>query len=63
MSISSLFDCALQAVLRDLPSHEDDLRYLPLGVKTSLARVMAKRGLLTDKNIRLVSFPLPRAII
>ena len=54
-AISSLFECALQAVLKDLPIHEKELHYLPAGVKTSLARVMAKRGLLTDRNIRLVS--------
>lgn len=58
MAISSLYDCALQAVMRDLSVHEVEFPYLPSGVKTSLARVMAKRGLLTDKNIRLVHFPL-----
>lgn len=54
MSISSLFDCALQAVLRDLSLHENEFPYLPGVVKTSLARVMAKRGVLTDKNVKLV---------
>ena len=53
--VSSLFDCALQAVLKDLPLHEDEFPYLPSSVKTSLAHVMAKRGVLTDKNIKLVS--------
>lgn len=53
-AISSLFDCALQAVLRDLPLYEGEFPYLPSEVKTSLALIMAKRGLLTDKNIRLV---------
>ncbi len=54
-NISTLFESSLQAVLRDLPFHEKELPYLPVVVKTSLARVMAKRGMLTDKNIRLVS--------
>lgn len=61
-SISSLFDCALQAVLRDLSVLEDEFPYLPSGVKTSLARVMAKRGALTDKNIKLVWVYIKRAI-
>lgn len=54
-AISSLFDIALQAVLRHLPIYEHEFIYLPAAVKTSLARVMAKRGLLTDQNIRLVA--------
>lgn len=57
-AISSLYDSALQAVLRDLSAHVAEFPYLPSGVKTSLARVMAKRGALTDKNIKLVSWSL-----
>lgn len=53
--VSSLFDCALQVVLKDLTLHEDEFPYLPSAVKTRLAHVMAKRGMLTDRNIRLVS--------
>ena len=55
--ISSLFECAMQAVLRDISVHEKALRYLPAGVKTSLAHIMAKRGLLTDSNCKLVLNP------
>jgi hypothetical protein len=54
LEISSLYDCALQAVLKDLSVYEGEFPYLPSGVKTSLARAMAKRGILTDRNIRLV---------
>ena len=52
--ISSLFELAMQVVLRNLSIFEKGLRYLPAGVKTSLAHVMAKRGLLTDTNCTLV---------
>ena len=55
MAVSSLFEMALQAVMRDFHHHERDLRYLPSLVKTRVARVMAKRGLLTEGNMGLVS--------
>ena len=55
MAVSSLFDSALQAVMRDLPSYEPQLSYLPGAVKARLARVMARRGLLCDRNIMTVS--------
>jgi len=52
--LSSLFELAMQVVLRNLSLFEKGFRYLPVGVKTSLAHVMAKRGLLTDMNCMLV---------
>ena len=55
MAVSSLFDSALQAVMRELPSYEPQLSYLPGAVKAKLARVMARRGLLCDRNIMTVS--------
>ena len=55
MAVSSLFDSALQAVMRELPSYEPELSYLPGAVKARLARVMARRGLLCDRNIMTVS--------
>ena len=61
MSVSSLFDTALQAVMRDFHHHESALRYLPSGVKCRVAGVMAKRGLMNERNMSLVSVmcPLP----
>ena len=55
MSVSSLFDSALQAVMRDFHHHEAALRYLPSGVKSRVAGVMAKRGLMNERNMSLVS--------
>ena len=55
MAISSLFDTALRAVMRDFHHHEPELRYLPSGVKGRVARVMAKRGLMNERNMELVS--------
>ena len=55
MSVYSLFDSALQAVLRDYRHHERELRYLPSGVKTRVSTVMAKRGMLNDRNLQLVN--------
>ena len=55
MAVSSLFDSALQAVMRELPSYEPQFSYLPGAVKARLARVMARRGLLCDRNIMAVS--------
>ena len=55
MAVSSLFDTALQAVMRDFHHHEPELRYLPSGVKGCVARVMAKRGLMNERNMELVS--------
>ena len=55
MAVSSLFDSALQAVMRELPHYESELSYLPGAVKAKLARVMARRGVLCDRNIALVS--------
>ena len=52
--MSSLFDSALQAVLRELPRHERELPYLPGPVRGKIARVMARRGLLCDRNLALV---------
>ena len=54
MAVSSLFDSALQAVLRELPRHEQELPYLPGPVKGKIAGVMARRGLLCDRNLALV---------
>ena len=62
MSVSSLFDTALLAVMRDFHHHESALRYLPSGVKCRVAGVMAKRGLMNERNMSLVSVlmcPLP----
>ena len=55
MAVSSLFDSALQAVMRELPHHESGIPYLPGPVKGKIARVMARRGLLCDRNIMAVS--------
>ena len=55
MAVSSLFETSLQAVMRDFHHHEAALRYLPSLVKTRVARVMAKRGLLIEGNMKLVS--------
>lgn len=54
MAVSSLFDTALQAVMRDFPHHEGALSRLPSLVKTKLARIMAKRGVLREENMALV---------
>ena len=61
MAVSSLFDTALQAVMRDFHHHEPALRYLPSGAKCRVAGVMAKRGLMNERNMSLVSVicPLP----
>lgn len=58
MAVSSLFDLALQAVMRDFIRHEPELRYLPSEVKARVAKVMAKRGLLSERNMALVSASL-----
>ncbi len=54
-SVSSLFDLSLQVVMRDIRYHEAMLWYLPSLVKTRVAAVMAKRGLLGDSNMALVA--------
>ena len=41
--------------MRDFHHHELELRYLPSGVKGRVARVMAKRGLMNERNMELVS--------
>ena len=41
--------------MRDFHHHEPELRYLPSGVKGRVARVMAKRGLMNERNMELVS--------
>lgn len=56
--VSSLLDLSLQTVMRDIKYHEAKLRYLPSLVKTKVAAVMAKRGLLTDSNLSLVAHGL-----
>ena len=63
MEVSSLFDSALQAVMRELPSYEPQLSYLPGAVKARLARVMARRGLLCDRNIMTVSQRESRVVV
>ena len=55
MAISSLFDTALRAVMRNFHHHEPELRYLRSGVKGCVARVMANRGLMSERNMELVS--------
>ena len=62
MSVSSLFDTALQAVMRDFHHHEPALRYLPSGVKCSVAGVMAKRGLMNERNMSLVSVTIDSGV-
>ena len=54
MAVSSLFDSALQVVLREVTHYERGFPYLPGNVRTRLARVMAKRGLLHRGNMPLV---------
>ena len=63
MAVSSLFDLALQAVMRDFGRHEPELRYLPSEVKARVAKVMAKRGLLSERNMALVSTSLSKTHI
>ena len=55
MAVSSLFDSDLQAVMRELLHYKSELPYLPGAVKVKLARVMARRGVLCDRNIALVN--------
>ena len=54
MAVSSLFDSTLQVVLREVTHYERGFPYLPGNVRTRLARVMAKRGLLHRGNMPLV---------
>ena len=54
MAVSSLFDSALQVVLSEVTHYERGFPYLPGNVRTRLARVMAKHGLLHRGNMPLV---------
>ena len=55
MSVSSLFTCALQVVMSDVILYERDFPYLPGNVRTQLAKVMSRRGILNSRNMPLVS--------
>ena len=54
MSVSSLFACALQVVVNDVIRYERDFPYLPSNVRTQIAKVMSRRGILNSRNMPLV---------
>ena len=56
MAVSSLFDNALHAVMRDFSLHEHLLSRVPRGVKTRLLKSVTKRGLLSEQNLTIVSW-------
>ena len=58
MSVATLFTSALGVVVNDVILYEGEFPYLPGNVRTQLGRVMARRGLLTARNMPLVSSPI-----
>ena len=54
MSVSSLFVSALQVVVNDVILYEGEFPYLPSNVRTQIAKVMARRGILNSRNMPLV---------
>ena len=54
MAISSLLDFALMAVMREVHYYENTIRYLPEVLKTKMAMVLAKRGMLSERTMNLV---------
>lgn len=54
MSVSSLFASALQVVMNDVILYEREFPYLPSNVRTQIAKVMSRRGILNSRNMPLV---------
>lgn len=54
MSVSSLFASALQVVVSNVILYEGEFPYLPSNVRTKIAKVMSRRGILNSRNMPLV---------
>lgn len=54
MAISSLLDFALVAVMREIYYYENTIRYLPEVLRTKIAIILAKRGMLSERTMNLV---------
>lgn len=55
MPVSTLFETALQAVMKYFYCFQNELSYLPPEVKTRVLTCMMKRGLLDEQNALSVS--------